>query len=60
MCFAGPSMGNSADVARLGLHCLYPKLITGLMFTSMGIRQAYGFYLTVKNKLFNLKAKLSM
>ena len=46
MCFAGPSMGNSADADQmspdvalhLGLHevYLYPKLITGLTFYMHG------------------------
>ena len=51
MCFAGPSMGNSADADQISPDVfsllnevyLYPKLITGLKFSCVEIRQAYNF-----------------
>ena len=54
MCFAGPSMGNSADADQmspdvafhLGLEVyLYPKLITGLKFYMHGDTTSLQFYL---------------
>ena len=57
MCFAGPSMGNSADADQmspdvalhLGLEVyLYPKLITGFTFYMHGDKAS----LQILNKLF--------
>ena len=53
MCFAGSSMGNSADADQISpavssllnaVH-LYPKLITGLMFYMCGDTTSLQFYL---------------
>ena len=53
MCFAGPSMGNSADADQmlpdvsslLNEVYLYPKLITGLKFYMCGDTTSLQFYL---------------
>ena len=53
MCFAGPSMGNSADADQISPDVssllnevyLYPKLITGLKFYMCGDTTSLQFYL---------------
>ena len=53
MCFAGPSMGNSADADQMSPDLssllneayLYPKLITGLKFNMCGDTTSLQFYL---------------
>ena len=53
MCFAGPSMGNSADADQMSPDVssllnevyLHPKLITGLKFYMCGDTTSLQFYL---------------
>ena len=58
MCFAGPSMGNSADADQMSPDVssllnevyLYPKLITGLKFYMCGDRTSLQFYVYFESK----------
>ena len=57
MCFAGPSMGNSADADQMSPDVssllnevyLYPKLITGLKFYMCGDTTSLAVYFESKS-----------